>query len=273
MIIDQEFKTLIPSLAKEEYEGLEKSLLTEGCRENLIIWKEEDILLDGHNRYEICQAHNLIFQIKYISLPDRASAKIWIIRNQLNRRNITAYQRSELVLILEPMLREKAKENQREHGNTAPGQSKTLLQNSVEAIDTQKELAKAAGVSHDTIYKVKAIHEHGIEPLQDMARSGEISINTAAAIAKASEEEQKVIVGLPEKEIIAKAQELTMKYKAEAEAAKQEAAEAKKESATKQQLLFDQEERIKYQSAKLQELETERSSLEQERTRLRSELD
>jgi hypothetical protein len=92
----------------------------------------------------------------------------WIIRNQLNRRNITAYQRTELVLILEPMIREKAKENQREHGNTAPGQSKSLLQNSVEGFDTQKELANAAGVSHDTIYKVKTIHEHGTEQLKDM---------------------------------------------------------------------------------------------------------
>jgi hypothetical protein len=73
------------------------------------------------------------------------------------------------VLILEPILREKARENQKEHGNTAPGQSKTLLHNYVkviESINTQKELAATAGVSHDTIYKVKTIHENGIESLR-----------------------------------------------------------------------------------------------------------
>ena len=51
----------------------------------------------------------------------------------------------------------KAKENQ-SHGQTAPG--KPLSQNSVKAfekIDTQKELAKIAGVSHDTIARVEKI--------------------------------------------------------------------------------------------------------------------
>lgn len=34
-----------------------------------------------------------------------------------------------------------------------------LLQNSVEAINTQKEFARIAKVSHDTIAKIKAIEE------------------------------------------------------------------------------------------------------------------
>ena len=77
----------------------------------------------------------------------------WIIKNQLNRRNITAYQRTELVLILEPMIREKAKENQINAGeNYGKGmENKQLCHNCDKAIDTKKELANAAGVSHGTI--------------------------------------------------------------------------------------------------------------------------
>jgi hypothetical protein len=49
------------------------------------------------------------------------------------------------------MLRVKAKEKAKEH------ERKTTCQNSDKAIDTKKELAKASGVSHDTIAKVKVI--------------------------------------------------------------------------------------------------------------------
>lgn len=77
-------------------------------------------------------------------------AKEWIILNQFSRRNLSAYDRSLLALKLKDMFQEKAKENQR------GGQGGVLLsQKSVEAkIDTKKELAKVAGVSHDTIHKV-----------------------------------------------------------------------------------------------------------------------
>ena len=64
----------------------------------------------------------------------------WIIKNQIGRRNLSTYARSELVVMhLEPMLKGKAKENQ--------GTRTDILQKSVESHDTQKELAKAAGVS------------------------------------------------------------------------------------------------------------------------------
>ena len=62
---------------------------------------------------------------------------------ELNRRNITAYQRTELVLILEPMIREKAKENLKTSATGIYG-GKPPLQNSAKAVDTREELAKAA---------------------------------------------------------------------------------------------------------------------------------
>jgi hypothetical protein len=58
------------------------------------------------------------------------------------------FDRARLALELKPIIAEKAKENQR------GGQGGVLLsQKSVEAKDTQKELATIAGVSHDTRYK------------------------------------------------------------------------------------------------------------------------
>jgi hypothetical protein len=60
-------------------------------------------------------------------------------------------------LELEPLIAAKAKERQRESGGA-------VLQKSVKpVIDTQKEFAKIAGVSHDTIHKTKVIEEQGPE--------------------------------------------------------------------------------------------------------------
>ncbi len=60
----------------------------------LAVWKEKGVLLDGHNRYAICQKHNLRYDFHLISLPDLDGAKLWIINEQHGRRNLTDEQRS-----------------------------------------------------------------------------------------------------------------------------------------------------------------------------------
>lgn len=60
--------------------------MSEGCRDSLISWN--GILIDGHNRYEICNKHNIPFKIINQDLPSRSDALIWVIDNQRGRRNI-----------------------------------------------------------------------------------------------------------------------------------------------------------------------------------------
>ena len=59
--------------------------------------------------------------------------------------------RSELTLKLEPLLKEKAKEKQKSAGGAVPQKSAKA------PVETRKEIAAAAKVSHDTIAKVKMI--------------------------------------------------------------------------------------------------------------------
>ena len=110
MIIDEEFKSLIPALKDEEYNGLEQSILAEGCRDALVCWG--DILIDGHNRYKICLEHNVSFDTVQKELADRNEALLWIIDNQLSRRNINAYERTRLALQKEPLIAVIAKMHQ-----------------------------------------------------------------------------------------------------------------------------------------------------------------
>lgn len=108
-IIDLEFRGLIPGLLIEEYKQLSKSIISEGCRDPLVVWQEEGILLDGHNRLVICEKAGLPYDTCKISLPGRLEAMIWIRRNQLARRNLTDDQRAMNAAGLAELESEKAR--------------------------------------------------------------------------------------------------------------------------------------------------------------------
>jgi hypothetical protein len=176
--IDNEFKTLIPPITGEEYEGLEQKIMNEGFNSklygSLIAW--DGALIDGHNRYEICMKLEIPFEVEEMHFDSREAAKEWIIKNQFGRRNLTPYQRSVLALKLKPLIQAKAKAKMLSTQNNTAG---AALQNSVEQIPegtTQKALAKIAGVSHDTIYKVEQIQKKATDEVKEKVRSGEMSI-------------------------------------------------------------------------------------------------
>lgn len=186
--IDAEFKALIPPLAEGEYRQLEDNLKQDGCRDPLVTW--DDILIDGHNRYEICERLGIDYDVREMDFADRDAAKVWIIRNQFGRRNLAPFQRAELALALEPLIAAKAKANQRAGGGKAMG-SGAVRQKSDEPVETKKELAKVAGVSHDTIHKAKIIATKATEQVKNKLRSGETSINAAYKdIRKAERKEE-----------------------------------------------------------------------------------
>ena len=87
LMIDQEFKSIIPPLTDIEHSLLEESIKREGCREPIRLWN--GVIVDGHNRYEICMRLDIPFTTKSMSFPSRADAISWICLNQLSRRNLT----------------------------------------------------------------------------------------------------------------------------------------------------------------------------------------
>lgn len=106
IIIDEEFKKLIPPLNEDEYTGLERSLLEEGCRDALVLWN--NTIIDGHNRHEICTKHDIEYTTITKEFEDRDDAKKWILENQFGRRNISASQKAVLGLELEKILSKEA---------------------------------------------------------------------------------------------------------------------------------------------------------------------
>ena len=178
LVIDPEFRDLIPPLAAEELQELEGSLIRDGCLDPLKAW--HGTIVDGHNRYAICQKHCINFKVTDMSFIDRDDAKVWILRNQLARRNLNTAQRVMVAEKLRPLIAPKARERQA----TSTGGSKPQLRPKsdkaempIEPINTNKEIAKLADVSHDTVGKVKVVMEHGSEDQRDRMLKGKASVN------------------------------------------------------------------------------------------------
>ncbi len=97
LIIDSEFKNLIPPMKPEEFQGLKESIVNNGYDISypIVIW--DNIIIDGHNRYSICKEFNIEFPVSEKEFNDRFEAINWIINNQLNRRSMTNEQRSYLI--------------------------------------------------------------------------------------------------------------------------------------------------------------------------------
>lgn len=169
LTIDPEFKNLIPPLTPEERVGLEASIAREGCHDPLKVWTDTGILLDGHHRHEICQRLGKPYNTIGLTFPDRGAAIVWAIKNQVDRRNLTDYQKAELALKLEHILRQAARERM------LAGRPDPLPNSGQGRVDD--ELAKIADVGHDTIHRVRYIAEHADEPTKERLRSGETTIN------------------------------------------------------------------------------------------------
>lgn len=170
--IKEEFKKLIPALTAEEFKQLEENILKDGIRDPLVLWN--GYLIDGHNRYQIAFKHGLEYKTIDKEFEDESQVKEWMINNQFGRRNLSNYQRSVLALELESVFSKRAKENQaiQFKGNSL---KQTLAE--VKPIETRKELAKVANVSHGTLDKVKKIQAVATPEVKAQLSTGEVSIN------------------------------------------------------------------------------------------------
>lgn len=174
LTVDPEFRDLIPPLNEEELKLLEESLVADGCESPLIVWN--GVIVDGHNRYAICRKHEIPFAIQEKNFSSRDGAMLWMLRNQLGRRNLNNYQRVELVLKFEPLVKNAAE--QRMMAGKAANPVPTLAQGQTKG-RTRDHLSEAAGVSHGTFAKAKKLVQSADEETKRELRAGKVTVNRA----------------------------------------------------------------------------------------------
>ncbi|MBV6688886.1 plasmid replication/partition related protein [Xanthomonas euvesicatoria pv. euvesicatoria] len=208
IVVKEELKAYIDPLTPDEHEALERSLLAEGCRDALVLWG--DVLVDGHNRYGICQKHGLPFQTvqnpRFQSMQD---VHLWMIEQHLGRRSVSDFQRGILALRKREILAARQR-SQRDAEAEAPAvagdQPDTgLEQSSTHTADdtdsppwdetstpvSRAELAREARLSSNQVVMIERIHKQAAPEVVQAVKAGEISISAAAAVATLSEDEQR----------------------------------------------------------------------------------
>ncbi len=87
--IHPELERNLRALAADERDELEQSILAEGCRDPIVVWREENAILDGHNRFSVCKEHGIPFKVVQVGLPSLEAALAWQVRNQFGKRNLS----------------------------------------------------------------------------------------------------------------------------------------------------------------------------------------
>jgi hypothetical protein len=143
IVIREEFKNLIPPLARDEFEKLKDNILAEGCRDNLIVWKDnqEYVLIDGHNRYQICAENNIDFNVEVKEFEGSEAVNDWMVNNQLGKRNVSEETKSYL----------RGLQYNREKGKVGGTGSNQYSEQKGQSVPTAQRLAEQHKVSDKTI--------------------------------------------------------------------------------------------------------------------------
>lgn len=192
--IDPEFKGFMRSTGEGKHDGLKEDIKRDGCRDPLVVWKGNRILLDGHHRLAICEElyaehseDRFKPKITEVELPDKTSAKIWMVKNQLIRRNLDESQRAMLAVLLEKLYAKQAKDRQGARTDLDPNLDQSEFGRSAE------KAAKDMGVSHQSVAYAKKVAENGIPELKQMVNAGELAVSTAAKVAVLALEKQEAV--------------------------------------------------------------------------------
>ena len=214
--VNPDLKAYIDPLTPEEHEALERSILAEGCRDALVLWG--DVLVDGHNRYGICQKHGLPFETvqnpRFQSMED---VHLWMIDQHLGRRSVSDFQRGVLALRKREIIaerrarflaapREDAQPEPAEQDAPSAQPAATAAVPEPRPLNSREDIAKAARLSSSQVVMIEKIQKQAEPELVAALKSGAISLNAAAAVASLPAEEQKAaaLAGKDELKLAAK---------------------------------------------------------------------
>lgn len=204
IVVNEDLKAYIDPLTPEEYEALERSILAEGCRDALVLWGE--VLVDGHNRYGICQKHGLPFQTvqntRFKSIDD---VHLWMIDQHLGRRSISDFLRGVLALRKKDIVDQQRARTATQPTSSSegahdpsdppfdvdpPADGSTTAVPPPAPLNSREAIARAARLRSNQVGMIERIQKQAAPELLAAVKSGVISINTAAAVATLPAEQQ-----------------------------------------------------------------------------------
>ena len=180
--INPEYSSLVYPLSKSENELLKRSIKEKGLHLPVIV-NQDNVILDGHHRYEICKELNIEprFEVKRFDNP--LNEKEFVIEINLKRRHLNSFQIAELEYKMEEIYKERAK--LRSFSNLKNVNKEIILSTAPnDAIDVKIEtgkvseiIAKKTGLSPRTYERAKKIIEEGSEKVKEKLRASKTTIS------------------------------------------------------------------------------------------------
>lgn len=178
--INPSLQALIPPLSADEFSLLQNSIISEGCRDPIVLWG--DTIVDGHNRFAICTAHGIPFDTVSMEFESIAHARVWMRNNQLGRRNLNDGWRVEMVAGNKDDLLAIGREKQSDAGGDKKSQDYKIgfINNDKpsESHNTQKILAEQADMSTGKYAQAEIVRRESPD-LWEKVKSDEITIGGA----------------------------------------------------------------------------------------------
>lgn len=278
IVVNEELKAYIDPLTPEEHDALERSILAEGCRDALVLWG--DVLVDGHNRYGICQKHGLPFQtVQNTRFQSMEDVHLWMIDQHLGRRSVSDFQRGVLALRKREIVAERraraaaafvagnaqAETQPEESSATATPAAASVAP--PEDLSSREAIARAARLSSSQVVMIEKIQKQAAPELVAAVKSGTISLNAAAAVATLPAEEQVAAATAGKDELKQAAKRVReAKRKTREEAAPKNAAEAPQSADA------SNADELPALRARVAELTAENEALRQQLAQLRAQL-
>ncbi len=190
---------LVPDISEEEYTALKASIKENGLWMPIIV-NSKGIILDGHNRYQICKELDIPLKHVEKEFENEWLERKFVIEANLKRRQLNDFQKSELGIPLQRIEEELAKLRM-----ISGGQGKVAPNDATLGKSSQK-VANQIGVSGRTFERAKKIILTAPEEIKQKLRTGNTTIGKE--YQKLQKNEKKAIrqneiknlqVSLPEK--------------------------------------------------------------------------
>lgn len=175
LIKDPELEHFLPKPSPEKLEILVDSIVDKGVLEPIYTWN--GIIVDGYTRYGICHELQIPFEYVELEFANKDEVKFFMLQKQIGRRELTVFQKCEILYPLEKFIAERVEKQRRKaisryHQEGVTGASR---HGSLED-DSGTTIAKYAGISRRLWYRAKALIENADEATKKLLRTGELKI-------------------------------------------------------------------------------------------------
>ena len=168
--INPNIHNILPWHTKQEMSSLRMSIDERGVIQPAIIWRGHYTIVDGHARMAIAEELGVDCPVIEMDFANETEVILWVIRMHLGRRNLSLFQKCEMVLKYRDAIVAEAMERKIK-GRT--------LSDDCPRGRTDQILADMAGVSSGTMRMAMIVATQGDQETLRRVRKGEISIYRA----------------------------------------------------------------------------------------------